>query len=190
MAPFMLFGQEKLTPVHELVQKGLIYNLLLKMEGCSDWKETLNPLIRSMSPAVPEKELHPDNLEANPVPFPKSELVESVDETTHSIDYATHLAEREKVRKLLDSTTKRKEEAVSLLAAAVTPVATVKPRIDSEPKTPHPSSLVFLDETANSETFPEEQIEAEEQEENLSNPNLFDRTGHSETSSPKVRLYM
>jgi hypothetical protein len=100
MAPFMLFGQEELTPVHELVQKGLVYNLLLKIEGCSDWKDALNPLIRSMSLTAPEKESHPVLSEPNAEPLPKSELLDqSVDETTHSIDYAAHLAEREKVRK-------------------------------------------------------------------------------------------
>ena len=50
MAPFMLMGQEGVSGVTELIQKGLIYDLILEIEGIES-SDVLEPLIRSMENA-------------------------------------------------------------------------------------------------------------------------------------------
>ena len=169
----MLFGQEELTLVAELIQKGLIYDLILQIEGTVEPRDVLEPLIRSMANSnhadiEPISENHTESEMESQIPEPEVEneiqldidnyvVVEPVVEKSFvnseiSIDYDSHLLEREQVRKLIDNSTKRNQEAVSLLAAAVTPIASGRPPIPpsylkTEAKTPLPKPFNFDDST-------------------------------------------
>jgi hypothetical protein len=127
MAPFMLYGQEELNPIQMLIQKGLMYDLILKLEGKTDRKEVLDPLIISMetygsNPVSPSPEpvrIEPSRIEPvriEPLSF-EAEIKPEV-----SLDYNSHLLERERVRKMIEETSQRNKETVSILTAAVEPL--------------------------------------------------------------------
>ena len=56
MAPFMLTGQEPLSPLQEIIQKGLIYDLTLRLtRGCeadTDENPTPTKILRPLISAI------------------------------------------------------------------------------------------------------------------------------------------
>ena len=152
LAPFLLTDQENYeNPTLCLIQSGLIYELMLKTSKIHHKSRALEPLVECLCRRLAAEENgaslfsdesenreevemsteieHQENEEEESVP--NQEVGNALPKPDASLDYQSHLQDRDRVREMINKSAKRKESLVKMLSEAK-----IKDDSDEEPATP------------------------------------------------------